>query len=95
VVSGAVLAWKADLGFLHNRLRGSSWDSGDGKARIEPVAWTGNAAPRTGAWFNMLGAGQNMSSDAAFKQKITKLEAGFDGEIEVGRGRMLPVPLPA
>jgi outer membrane autotransporter protein len=89
VVSGAVLAWKADLGFLHNRLRGSSWDSGDGKARIEPVAWTGNAAPRTGAWFNMLGAGQNMSSDAAFKQKITKLEAGFDGEIEVGRGRML------
>jgi outer membrane autotransporter protein len=89
VASGAVLAWKADLGFLHNRLRGSSWDSGGGQPRIEPVAYTGDTAQKTGPWFNVLGAGQSVSSDAAYKQRITKLEAGFDGEIETGRSRIV------
>jgi outer membrane autotransporter protein len=88
LVSGAMMAWQADLGFLHNRLRGLSWNEGR-EARIEPVAWTGNSTQKIGPWFNMLGASQNISADAAFKQKITKLEAGLDGEIETVRGRLV------
>jgi outer membrane autotransporter protein len=89
IVSGAMLAWQADLDVVQNHLRGLSWNTAGEEPHIEPVAWNGTAAQEIGPWFNVLSASQDIKSDIAYKQKITRFDAGLDGEIETGRSRIL------
>jgi outer membrane autotransporter protein len=87
LVSGAMLAFQSDLDYLHKRLRTSGAANAD--THIEPVAWTAGDTRKGGFWSNISGGRQTVTSGAAYKQQITRLEAGLEASLATGMGHVI------
>jgi len=77
LVSGALLAFAADLPALHQRLRESLATESSGKPNIEPAAWTG-PSPGLRPWLEFTGAHHEVDAEASYDLGVTGLRAGLD-----------------
>jgi hypothetical protein len=81
LVSGALLAFAADLPALHERLQDLRALDGGGNDRIEPAAWTGGL-PALRPWLHLTGTSQEVAGGAPFDQEVLSLEGGIDATFD-------------